>query len=220
MLRVNAVAADVAIVIPVKSFTAAKARLAPVLDGDQRARLARWTAERVLAAGRSRNDAGVFVVCDDDDVANWASERGAEVVWQPGRGLNGAVDGAVDRVVADGYAHVTIAHADLARPLGLAQVGCAGVVTLVPDRVLDGTNVLSFPLTARLTPSYGSASFSRHLAEALTTGRPVTVVRDPLLALDLDSPSDLTHPLVLEVLPSWLPTNPDNRPCPPTHVPS
>jgi hypothetical protein len=36
------------------------------------------------------------------------------------------------------------------------------------------------------------------------------VRRDSLLALDIDTPSDLTHPLVQEVLPSWLPTTPAN----------
>jgi hypothetical protein len=28
-----------------------------------------------------------------------------------------------------------------------------------------------------------------------------------LLALDIDTPTDLAHPLVQEVLPTWLPTN-------------
>ena len=43
----------------------------------------------------------------------------------------------------------------------------------------------------------------------------VEVVRDPLLALDIDHPRDLTHPLVQAVLPAWLPTNPANRTQPP-----
>ena len=33
----------------------------------------------------------VAVVCDDQDVAQWASELGATVMWEPGQGLNGAV---------------------------------------------------------------------------------------------------------------------------------
>jgi hypothetical protein len=37
------------------------------------------------------------------------------------------------------------------------------------------------------------------------------VVRDPFLALDIDLPTDLTHPLVKDVLPAWLRTNPVNR---------
>lgn len=217
MQRVNAVAPDVAIVIPVKSFTAAKARLAPVLDSADRAGLARWTADRVLAAASGGR--ATFVVCDDDDVAAWAGAHGAEVVWQPGRGLNGAVAGALDRVAGLGFDHVTIAHADLARPHGIATIARPGTITLVPDRVLDGTNVLSFPLAVRLTPSYGVASFESHLRQALATGWRVSVVRHPLLAIDLDSPADLRHPLVLEVLPSWLPTNPVNLPAPPTHAP-
>ena len=46
---------------------------------------------------------------------------------------------------------------------------------------------------------------------AVAAGLPVAVRRDPLLAIDIDTPSDLAHPLVQEVLPAWLPTNPANR---------
>ena len=45
MHAVNAV-----VLVPVKAFTDAKARLAAVLDEADRERLARWTSERVLAA--------------------------------------------------------------------------------------------------------------------------------------------------------------------------
>lgn len=219
MLPVNdpgTFAANTVSVIPVKSFRLAKARLAPALAPGERARLARWTGDRVL--GACRHTAATIVVCDDDEVATWARARGAEVSWQPGRGLNGALDGALDEARRAGYAHVVIAHADLVRPEGLAAVPVADTVVIVPDTVLDGTNVLSFPLAVRLTPAYGSASFSRHLAAALRTGERVTVRRDPLLALDVDAPEDLAHPLVVEVLPAWARTNPDNLPStvPPT----
>jgi 2-phospho-L-lactate guanylyltransferase len=33
---------------------------------------------------------------------------------------------------------------------------------------------------------------------------------DTDLSLDLDTRRDLTHPLIREVLPEWLPTNPAN----------
>ena len=38
---------------------------------------------------------------------------------------------------------------------------------------------------------------------------------DPLLALDVDTPDDFSHPLIQEVLPAWLRTNPVSpRPSP------
>lgn len=198
-----------ALVVPVKSFAAAKARLAPVLNVDQRARLARWSGARVLNAGAEAG--GRFVVCDDRVVAEWAEQHDATVIWQPGRGLNPAVDGAIHIVAAAGFAHVVIAHADLACPRRLIDVAIPGTVTLVPDRVLDGTNVMSFPASTPIAASYGTSSFSRHLDTALQAGRRVAVRRDALLAIDLDRPGDLLHPRVVEVLPEWARTNLDNH---------
>ena len=44
----------------------------------------------------------VAVVCDDEDVAQWATELGAAVMWEPGQGLNGAVRAGVDRLARAG----------------------------------------------------------------------------------------------------------------------
>src|SRR3954453_15972599 len=93
--RVDAVGAPVAVLVPVKSFSVAKRRLAPALDAAEREALARSMAEQVL---RAAEPMPVAVVCDDGEVAGWATERGALVILAPGRGLNGAV--------ADGVAHL------------------------------------------------------------------------------------------------------------------
>jgi 2-phospho-L-lactate guanylyltransferase len=195
------------VLVPIKAFHLAKGRLAPVLSGADRERLARWTAERVLAAA---GDGPIAVVCDDPTVAAWAAERGAIVLREAGLGLNGAVDHAIAQLRADGHAHVIVAHGDLPRPVPLAPFARHDTVVVVPDGRLDGTNVFAFPTDAGVGVSYGGGSFRRHLAIALATGRPVEVVRDPMLALDIDHPTDLTHPLVKDVLPEWLRTNPDN----------
>jgi len=65
----------------VKSFRAAKLRLATVLDARAREALARELASRVIAAAAP---VPVLVVCDDEEVATWAAERGARVAWTPG----------------------------------------------------------------------------------------------------------------------------------------
>lgn len=202
---------DVALLIPIKAFHVAKARMAPVLDEPSRERLARWTAARVIAAA---DGAPVFVACDDERVAEWSRDHDALVLSLPGLGLNAAVDAAVDEIRARGFEHVVIAHADLPIPDALMSVAKPGTVTLVPDRRLDGTNVRSFPVRLRLTSSYGQGSFQRHLDAALASGAPVEVLRHPHLALDLDTPADLAHPLATpllqEVLPTWQRTNPGN----------
>ena len=76
------------VVVPVKAFSEAKARLAAVLDPEERRALARRMAETVLAAAHGLP---AVVVCDDDAVRQWASSTGAEALWTPGLGLDGAV---------------------------------------------------------------------------------------------------------------------------------
>jgi 2-phospho-L-lactate guanylyltransferase len=195
------------VLVPVKAFADAKARLAGVLDDEQRHQLARWTAARVLAAA---GELPTFVACDDSEVASWAAERGAGVLWHPGVGLNAAVDDSVAELRARGVDHVVVAHGDLARPHALAGLIAEGVVTLVPDRHDDGTNVIALPTGAEFRFSYGPGSFRRHLSAIVASGQSVRVCRDPMLALDIDTPADLHHPLVREVAPTWLPTSPAN----------
>src|SRR5207302_1160685 len=76
----------------------------------------------------------VAVVCDDATVADWARQSGALVVWEPGRGLNGAVEAGVERLASAGAARVIVAHADLPLAGPLAWAGRFPGITLVPDR--------------------------------------------------------------------------------------
>lgn len=198
---------DAAVLIPVKDFRQAKARLAGVVPAADRIRLARWTADRVLAAAAPLP---VFVACDDTEVADWAEAAGATVLWRPGFGLNAAVADGIATLAAAGIEHAIVAHSDLAVPSPLASLVLSGAMVLVPDTRDDGTNVIAVPTSAGFEPAYGSQSFRRHLAQMLGLGRAVRVVRDSNLALDIDTPADLRHPLIARVLPSWLRTNPDN----------
>lgn len=199
-----------AVLIPVKRFTAAKGRLTGMLSDADRAALARWMASRVVDVAA---EIPTFVTCDDEDVAAWAREKGTEVIWGAGLGLNGAVDDGVERIRDHGFDQVLISHADLARPQRLLEVAHDARITLVPDRRHDGTNVMSFPLRTPLRASYGGGSFRRHLAQALEyRGVECEVRSDPDLSLDLDTHRDLVHPLIREVLPAWLPTSPANPP--------
>lgn len=199
---------ELAVLVPVKSFRRAKLRLSAVADAGQRAELARWMAARVL---RAAGGCPVFVVCDDDEVATWATENSAEVLWRPGRGLNRAVTEGVRALAELGIGQVVVAHADLPLAHDLGALATPGTVTLVPDGREDGTNVLCVPSGAAFEFSYGAGSFHRHRQRAEALGLPVKVVHDERLALDVDRPIDLDHPLLAgalddgEVLP-WRPT--------------
>jgi len=184
------VEADAAVLVPVKAFGEAKRRLSPALAAPERAALSRRLAAGVIAAAAPLP---VAVVCDDREVAGWARELGALVIWEPGRGLNGAVAAGVARLAAEGVTAVAVAHGDLARPAGLTALVLdhPGGVTLVPDGRDDGTNVVLLPSGAAFRFSYGPGSFRRHLDEGNTSGLTVQVVRGTDLSLDVDLPSDL-----------------------------
>ncbi len=174
--------------IPVKAFDQAKRRLHLAMSDPERSELARAMADRVLGAA---HPLPVAVVCDDTDVAAWARARGALVVWEPGRGLNGAVEAGVNHLVALGVTQVTVAHADLPRASDLALVGDAAGITLVPDRYGNGTNVIVVPGGAGFRFSYGPGSFARHRSEAERTGIPYRILDRPDLAWDIDEPGDV-----------------------------
>jgi 2-phospho-L-lactate guanylyltransferase len=180
-----------AVLVPVKSFRHAKVRLAPALDPERRAALARNMADGVLAACRPLP---VYVVCDDDDVAKWAADAGAEVLWRPGRGLNGAVEDGVGALATAGIDRVVVAHSDLPFALDLSWPARHDGVTLVPDRHDDGTNVACVPARSGFRFAYGPGSFRRHGAEARRLGLTLRVVREPRLGWDGDLPADLEHP--------------------------
>ncbi|MDQ1372727.1 MAG: 2-phospho-L-lactate/phosphoenolpyruvate guanylyltransferase [Actinomycetota bacterium] len=178
----------VAVLVPVKAFGEAKVRLAAALGPAERAALARSMAAQVVTAARHLP---VAVVCDDRGVAEWARARGVLVVWEPGRGLNGAVEAGVTQLARLGVEQVIVAHADLPLATDLSWVARFGGVTLVPDRANDGTNVACVPTGAGFRFAYGPGSFARHRIEARRLGLGLRVVHEPSLGWDVDVPADL-----------------------------
>ncbi len=176
------------VLIPVKAFRQAKRRLGSTLSDPDRIRLVRSMASQVVAAC---TPLPVAVVCDDDEVAQWASALGATVMWEPGQGLNGAVRAGVARLARTGVEWVIVAHGDLPRAHGLGVLPPFEGITLVPDRRDDGTNVLRLPAASDFRFAYGPGSFRAHRAEATRLDLPVRVLRDPDLAYDVDWPADV-----------------------------
>ena len=91
--------------VPIKSFRDAKGRLAAVFSPDERAELSRRMASAVLDAAAPMP---TFVACDDDEVADWVGARGAEVLWTPGLGLNGAIEHGTEVIAGKGFDHVGV----------------------------------------------------------------------------------------------------------------
>jgi 2-phospho-L-lactate guanylyltransferase len=183
------------VLVPVKGFSGAKARLSPVLGPQARSDLARDLAERVVAAA---DPLPVTVVTSGRDVMAWADQLGLDVTIDPGGGLSAAVNAAVKALARRGVDHLIVAHGDLPLATELPWLARFAGVTLVPDRHDDGTNVICLPTMAGFSFQYGPHSFSRHRLEARRLGLPLRIVRDPSLGWDIDLPADLA-PVTLPV---------------------
>lgn len=177
-----------AVLVPVKAFHRAKVRLTPALSPEGRQQLARAMATRVV---RSAAGLPVAVVCDDEAVSEWARSLGALVLWEPGRGLNQAVQEGFRQLCAKDVHAVIVAAADLPLATDLRWVTDFPGITLVPDRREDGTNVIGLPAATPFTFSYGPGSFARHLEQSRRLGGAVRVVHSAPLAWDVDLPEDL-----------------------------
>ena len=200
----------VAALIPIKAFSEAKKRLSSRVTSDDRSALAQAMAAQVVSSAAPMP---TFVVCDNAEVGKWAVDHGAEVLHEPGRGLNGAVAAGVAQLRDLGFDRVVIAHSDLPLAVDLAWIANFEDVTIVPDRSARGTNVLSIPLSIPLNPvktksettlcpkgtsqgdvfefSYGAGSFGRHVVEARRLGFRLRVVPNYRLSADVDYPGDL-----------------------------
>jgi 2-phospho-L-lactate guanylyltransferase len=179
---------EAAVVVPVKAFSEAKMRLATVLGPHQRAVLAREMAEHVVIAAQPLP---VIVLCYDAEVSAWARNMGARVLSAPGKGLNGAVNAAFLQLGQEGYRRVVVAHSDLPLATGLARLAEFDGIALVPDRRMEGTNVISLPTGCGFRFAYGTGSFTRHQDEARRSGLPWQVFHDPGLEWDVDFPADM-----------------------------
>lgn len=175
------------VIIPVKSFTMGKRRLAAAIDAGTRASLVRGLAERVASTVASIGLTPLIVTAEPE-VAEWSTRAGFPSLPDPGTGLDEAARVGVEwvRNLSPGW---MILHSDL--PLvDAADVRAlvSGLETrgeVIAPSADGGTSAIGsrevFPF------SFGLSSFHRHLRRL---DQPAVLAR-PGLLLDLDSPLDL-----------------------------
>ncbi len=183
-------------IIPVKSFSGGKLRLASAINDDRRLALGRALANHV-AQTSVHGDLMPLIVAGDREVDSWAKDTGFRAILESRSGLNAAALAGVEWAKQESKRWIII-HADL--PLLRADDLVAMTETtgdVIAPSSDGGTSALS--ATRPIKFQYGPASFHRHLPRLHMP----TVVARPGLLHDIDSPADLDsalhHPLG-----SWL----------------
>ena len=131
-------------------------------------------------------------MCDDTDVAEWARARGALVVWEPGRGLNGAVEAGIDHLRGR---RRDPGHRRPRRPAPGHRSGRWWArrrgSPWSPTATATGPTSSPCPAMPASGSRTGPGSFARHRAEAERLGLPCRVLDRPDLAWDIDEPGDV-----------------------------
>jgi 2-phospho-L-lactate guanylyltransferase len=196
---------DAGIVVPLRSFTLGKARLAAALSEHERETLARSMAECVVNAAGARP---VAVVSSSTEVVAWARKRGHDVIDDPGS-LDAAAAAGRSWAISRALSRYAVVHADLPLARSFDAVltdGDAPVAVIVPDHRNDGTPVLSLPSRVPFTFAYGPDSAARHAGEAARRSLTVRILRDAALAFDVDTAADLDALDALRPTPAPTPT--------------
>ncbi len=186
------------ILIPVKNLSAAKQRLAAVLDQPARTELAQTMLRDVVTAIAAwpRRPACALVTSDPYAV-ELARQYDFEIIPDPANpGETGAIEMATRLCVERGIDSTLVIPADipLIQSSELDQIFAhapfEGTV-LAPAADGRGTNA-AFRRPANLFPlRFGNDSFKPHLASAQATGKPCIVLQLPGISVDMDNPEDL-----------------------------
>jgi 2-phospho-L-lactate guanylyltransferase len=189
-------------ILPMKSFGAAKQRLADTLGGGSRQALAQAMFADVLTSLRHVDGVDAIAVVTRDRTAESAAlASSATVIWDDEEaGQSQAALKGVAHARAEGFERVLLVPGDtpLLDPsevtalLERAEAAALGVV-VVPDRHGTGTNALLLSPPDAIEPSFGPGSRERHLQAAAAAGVGCEVEPLPSLVVDVDTPEDLAE---------------------------
>lgn len=182
--------------LPVKALDRAKSRLAPAFDAGQRRAVATALLDDALALCTSVEFLEWWVVSEDDEVLERASDAGLKTVTDPGAGLNAAVAAGIAEAVAAGAESLTVIPCDV--PLAyrgdlvdLLDTGATSDIVLVPSGGDGGTNALFLSPPGLIEPAFGPGSLQRHIALAEKERYRCSILSLNRLALDVDTPEDV-----------------------------
>jgi 2-phospho-L-lactate guanylyltransferase len=183
-------------ILPVKSFNAAKQRLAGMLGAGSRQALAQAMFSDVLTTLRHVPGLDAVAVVTSDRVAESAAlgERVQVLRDTEQTGQSAATLIGIRYAQAAGYERVLLVPGDtpLVDPDDVSRLlGLETAVAIVPDRHGTGTNALLISPPDAIAPSFGPGSFERHVVAARAAAVGYSIERVPGLMFDVDTPDDL-----------------------------
>jgi 2-phospho-L-lactate guanylyltransferase len=182
------------IIIPVKPFSEAKQRLAAVMTGAARARLAEEMFHHVLSVACAfAGPAAIIVISRGPDVLDHVTSLGATALAERSPSeLNCVLLQAAAFALNDGASKLLVVASDLPQlceaDLGALLLHDCGVA---PDRHSTGTNALLWPTSPLPGFHFGENSFAQHCEAARAAGFDPKIVFSAGLANDIDTPADL-----------------------------
>ncbi len=180
------------VIVPVRSLTDGKRRLAGTLPQPARQRLVVALLTHVLEVlGGHPRVRSLTIASPDLDVRTWARAHGVACRLCTGHDLNADVVEAMAAVV-EPCARVLVVHADLphldARAIDRVLDAHADVV--VARSSDGGTNLLALPHPAACPPRFGADSARAHACAARERDFSFQIVDDVALAFDIDTLDD------------------------------
>jgi len=186
-------------ILPIKTFEEAKQRLGDALDRPTRRVLAEAMFTDVLTGlRRCEGIDDLIVVTSDHGAERIAAGYGAAVVRDGQLGHSHAASLGIQQALESAAQRVLLVPGDcplldpaeiddlIARPMA----GRSAVI--VPDRHGTGTNALLLSPPDAFEPAFGSGSRERHEALGRAAGIDAQTVNVQSLALDVDTPEDLS----------------------------
>jgi 2-phospho-L-lactate/phosphoenolpyruvate guanylyltransferase len=186
------------LLIPVKSLTTAKQRLAAALNPWQRTQLAEaMLRDVVVAASGVRNRVDVALVTSDARARHLAREFSFGIIEDSrNEGETAAVEMATVWCEQRGYDTTVVAPGDI--PLitsdelhSVLNAAPAEGAVLVPAYDRRGSNCILRRPASLIPLRFGNDSFLPHCEALRQTGRELVILEMPGIGLDIDNPHEL-----------------------------
>jgi len=191
-------------ILPVKSLSEGKRRLANHLDPEERKALVLAMLDDVLTSlGKSRSFPETYIVSPDLSLERTARNHRVGFIRQNGAGLNAAIRQALRYLARSKVSSVTTILADLplAKPSDFTELmrisDHSPRVVLAPS-LKGGTNVMLRSPPNLIKTSYGRWSYAKHLRVSQGKNVPVYSISNPRLSFDVDTIEDLKALVMLD----------------------